>query len=460
MKSKISIGGILLGWFLVTAFLPSEQIRSPRSITVVEDKAVIDFPQKITFQSEFLSSATIQHAVLEYRTEQLNCADVIGKAFPKITPSTDIKVAWTWDMEKSTSLPPGAHVQWQWRITDTEGKETLTELKEVLWLDSVHNWRAVSGSAATIHYYHGDENFGNRMRDAAARGLAGIQNLTSLVPDGNINIYLYANYQEMRDSIYYEPQWTGGMAFPEYNILILGIPSGSESWGEKAVAHELMHVVSDRFAFSCLANIPTWLNEGLAKSNEGDFDSASKNLLRSAVQKNKIFPIRSLSGGFSENPDKADLAYIESWSIVRFLFQKSGGNAIRDLLASLRDGTTIDDALQLIYGFNVDGLDAAWRASVDATPPAPASKQSAQTATAVPTFALGLPWQPTDTPSAATPTVTPSPNAPSDQESTPLELKGTDWVSFLWLAACCLLCGSFFIGLAVLALLAARRSHS
>jgi hypothetical protein len=53
------------------------------------------------------------------------------------------------------------------------------------------------------------------------------------------------------------------------------------------------------------------------------------------------------------------------------------------LLTLLRDGTTTDDALQQIYGYNIEGLENEWRQAVGANP----SSASAQPTTqASPTF--------------------------------------------------------------------------
>jgi hypothetical protein len=457
ITNKMLLLSLGLAWFLLTGFLPSTRLPAPQGIEIKTDKAAIVFPQKVTFQSEFQSDSPIQQIVLEYRTEGLHCADVVGKAFPAFEPSKDVSVEWAWSMEKSSSLPPGAHIHWQWRVILANEEETLTQPQEIIWLDSVHAWQAIETPSITLHYYHGGSSFGNRMRDAALKGLQGIQTLTNLEPDGHIDMFLYANYQEMRDAIYDEPQWTGGMAFPDYNILILGIPNGSETWGEGAIAHELMHVVADRYAFSCLANIPTWLNEGLAQTNEGEFTAAAKRQLDDAVQKTQLVPLRSLSGGFPEDSGKADLAYLQSWSVVRFLYQKGGGGAMRNLLSALRDGTAIDEALRQSYGYSVESLDAAWRISIGAPPLQSALGSVPATVTPVPTFALEQFWIPTgEAPvGSVTPTVTLTPD-PTSVAGNP-SAQTDSLTGFLLLAFCCLLCGGFGLCLVFMIILVARR---
>jgi hypothetical protein len=416
------------------------QAQSSSPIEILENSSTSSFPSGITFSGKFRSGSAIQKIVLEYGSNSLTCTNVTAKAFPSFNDSPETAVEWTWNMERADSVPPGGKIHWQWRITNADGDETLTDLQEVLWLDREHAWQNAKGNSVTVHFYGGGTGFGNRMLGAAEAGLKGIQNLTSLQPDGPIDLYLYPSYADLRKSVYNEPQWTGGLAYGEFNLLLLGIPSGSEDWGEKAIAHELMHVVVGRFGFSCLGHRPAWLDEGLAMVSEGDLDLSAMVSLKAAILSNQIFPVKSLGGGFPEDPGKADLAYSESWSIVHFLFQKGGGASIRNLLAQLRDGISVDDALRSIYGFDVDGLDAAWRADVGAPKPKGNPQPSLRTATAVPTFEPAR-WDsdsnsPTDEPPAQTQTATPAAEPPTVEPTD----SSSSWASLSLLAVCMALC--------------------
>jgi hypothetical protein len=71
------------------------------------------------------------------------------------------------------------------------------------------------------------------------------------------------------------------------------------------------------------------------------------------------------------------------------------------LLLALRDGTTIDDALQEVYGFDVEGLEDAWRESIGApSQPASAQPTAQPTPTFIPTYVpfAGVPLVLTATP--------------------------------------------------------------
>jgi hypothetical protein len=144
-------------------------------------------------------------------------------------------------------------------------------------------------------------------------------------------------------------------------------------------------VLVGHLTFSCLGDVPTWLNEGLAVYSEGGLDSASQQQLGDAIRDNTLLTVRSLSGGFSEVSDKAYLSYSQSYSVAKFLIETYGQEKMTSLLVSLRDGLTTDEALMLTYGFNVEGLEDAWRAAIGAQPRT-ASPDGQATAQPTPTF--------------------------------------------------------------------------
>jgi hypothetical protein len=124
----------------------------------------------------------------------------------------------------------------------------------------------------------------------------------------------------------------------------------------------------------------------LAMVSEGGPGKEGMAELQDAIDQNRIFPLRSLGGNFPEDSDLANLAYDQSYSVVDFLIRRGDASRMRTLLERLGNGTTADDALMELYGFNVDGLDAAWRESVGAKPLSPEDLAPTSTPTIVPTY--------------------------------------------------------------------------
>lgn len=398
---------------IVIICAPFQTASASRAADVTNDKPVLDFPNSITFHATITAPAKITSIILEYGDQEETCGQVIAKAFPQFTPSTSVNVEWTWDMRQSGSLPPGAQIWWRWRYTDETGKETVSDQKTVTWLDNVHKWQTLTEGDVRLHWYKSDQTFAQGLLDNAYNGLARVEKDAGLTADQPIDLYIYANNNDMKDAILYEPSWTGGQAFPEYNIVIIGIAPSDLSWGQRAEVHELTHVLVGHLTFTCLGGVPTWLNEGLAVYSEGQLDPQSQAQLNDAIQNDTLLTVRSLSGSFSEVPSKAYLSYSESYSLVKFLIEKYGREEMTALLMALRDGNTVDEALTQVYGFNIEGLEDAWRQGIGAKPRAAEAEPTAvPTPTYVPTIVpiSGAPVAVTPTPfNFPTPASTESP---------------------------------------------------
>jgi hypothetical protein len=379
---------------------PTRVTAAPQA-DVSADSATLEFPNTVTFSATLEADAPIVDVTLEYGNDQLTCGEVTAKAFPDFTPGTSANVSWTWDMRQSGSLPPGANIWWRWRYVDESGSEYLSETQSVTWLDNVHDWQTLSESDIRLHYYGMSAEAANTMLASGIEGLRRNREQAGMTPDVPVDIFVYPNYEDMRDAILYEPQWTGGLAYSDFSIIIMGI-SGDANWDQDTIIHELTHILVGRNAFTCVGFIPTWLNEGLAVYSEGELDGSMKTQLDLAIRDDTLFPLRTLGGSFSEIPEKALLSYAQSYGVVKFMLETYGQEKMDQLLRDLSDAKPIDAALIERYGLDTDGLDTAWRESVGLAPLVVAQATAMPTPTHVPTFVpiSGVPLAVTPTPYA------------------------------------------------------------
>jgi hypothetical protein len=374
----------------------------------MDDGVEIEFPERITFTARITSSAEIERVVLEYGVEKLTCGTVVAKAFPQFEPERELEVSWTWEMLKSGSEPPGAQIWYRWKATDGSGVENVSTTFRVTWLDSAHEWQMLNQENLTLYWYNGSQEFAEGLLASASDSLEQLAASTGITAVKPVGIYVYGSNADLHEATLYEPGWTGGRAYPAEDVVIMGISPEDEEWGRSIIAHELTHVLVGHFTFSCLANVPTWLNEGIAVYGEGGPQPESREALESAIEEDRLISVRALSGGFSEHPGRADLSYAQSYSIVNYLIEEHGQARLLELFAEMRLGTSPDDALKKVYDFGLDGLEERWRASVGAKAKAigaTANTPSPQP-TPVPTYRpiSGAPVAPT-----AGPTRTPPP---------------------------------------------------
>lgn len=377
------------------------------SITVTRNEAQVDFPRSVTFQLELADASDVAEVSLVYEVDRSGCLEADTAVPVELNGS---QAEWTWEMVRSGNPPPGATLRWAWQITDRSGNVTTTDEQSHTFVDDRFDWQTVTAPNIRLHWYEG-ENVGPILLEAAVAGLDQLQTEMGITLDSEVQLFIYGESDDMRDAVLYIQEWAGGVAFSDYNIILIGVPPRIvESWGVPTVRHELAHLVIGQFGRSCVGGSrPTWLDEGLAVYAEGEPSESIQADIDTAIKNNSFEPVRSLNGAFSAHGPAAGIAYSQSYSVVKFLLETYGQAQMQELILTLAEGTGYDEALEAVYGFNVDGLEQAWRQSLGLPlreiPPTP----TAVSAQAIPTIEpFGLPESVPTEPAAAATAVLPT----------------------------------------------------
>jgi len=393
-------------------FLLASSAAPPPQITVARNEVESRFPLAAVFTLEASSSHAITDVVLEFATDAKTCGESTDRVVPDdFAVGPTVVAHWTWDLRRTGALPPGTTIAWRWIVRDDSGAELVTPDRTIVIDDTQYDWRETTAGPLRLHWYSGDSSFARDLLEAGEEALQTIRHATGIVYEGEIRAYVYADASAMQSATLFAPAWSGGLAFPEHRAVLTAIAPSELEWGRRAMAHELTHVVIGHYTFSCLDSTPPWVSEGLAMYAEGEAEEWTEAVLEDAIRDNSLLPVRALSQIFSNDPDLANLSYAQSRSLVAFLIEAYGPEEMLRLLDEFRAGTPEDRALDRVYGFDRDGLEAAWREHIGA-PPAPAVEGpgARPTITAYPTFAplVGVPLAATSTP-APTPSATPEP---------------------------------------------------
>ncbi len=261
-------------------------------------------------------------------------------------------------------MPPGAALDYWWLVRDASGARLETEPVRFEIFDNRYNWQKLSQGKINIFWYRGDGSFAQSLMSQAQQTLVTLAADTGAYPEKPINIYIYASAQDLQGSLIFPQEWTGGVAFTNYNIIAIGISPGNLEWGLRAMAHELTHNVVNQVVFNPYGKLPVWLDEGLAMYAEGPLTAQFSGSLQRAISNNTLISVRSLASPFSAHTEKSLLSYAQSYSLVDYLIDWYGPGEMLELLNTFKQGSTYDNALKKVYGFDMDGLDAQWRAWV------------------------------------------------------------------------------------------------
>ena len=361
---------------LVISLLTPTIVHAQENISVLDTSTENHFPSALVFKLKVESPSDITEIRLNYQVEKMNFAKVISEAWPQFVSSQSVETQWIWDMRNS-SLPPSAIVHYWWIIENKSGNKLITPATTIRFDDNRYEWQNLSSGKLTLFFYESNQAVANELLTAAQQALERLAADTSVNLENPVDLYIYANSKDLQGSMIFPREWTGGVAFTQYSIIAIGISSHNLEWGKGALAHELGHMVTHQITFSPYgANLPTWLDEGLAMHAEGKLDDNLQSYLKKAISNQKLISIRSISSPFSAISEEAYLSYAESQSVVEFLIQSYGKNKISSMLNLLKEGYSIDEALTEIYGVDQDSLDQLWRASLTASEKQPESLES------------------------------------------------------------------------------------
>lgn len=358
MIKRVSVLALVVYLSLVLS-LGSAQAQG--ELRVIRSSAEVDFPFKLNFNLSAAGDVDITDIRLHYKLDQQGFADVTSEVFVEFVPATAVEVAWTWNMKKTGGLPPGSTVQYWWTVQDTSGKRIETTPVQIQFNDNRYSWQSLTDGGVTIYWYEGRETFAQEIMESVKQALAKLSEDTGAYLRQPARIYIYASSQDLREAMVYPQEWTGGVAFTRHGVIAIGIAPYNLSWGKRAITHELTHLVIHQMTLNPYNDLPNWLDEGLAMYSEGPLSSQFKNSLSKAIADKSLISVRSLSSPFSAYAEQSYLSYAQSYSLVEFLIGNYGREKMLELLNVFREGSSYDGALEKVYGFDMDGLDALWQ---------------------------------------------------------------------------------------------------
>ncbi len=359
MIKKASILAFIVYLFL--ALLSPGLVQAQGGLTILDSSAQAEFPSKLSFSLSAESDVNITDIRLHYTVDWINLAQITSEVYIEFVPATTIDTEWTLEMIKIGGLPPWSSVDYWWTVEDTNGDRLETAPAQVQFDDNRYSWHSLAEGKVTIFWYDGNKSFAQELMAAAHQALARLAEDTGAHLKKPVKLYIYANAQDLQGAMIYPQEWTGGVAFTRHGIIAIGIAPDNLYWGKRAIAHELTHLVIHQMTLNPYSDLPTWLDEGLAMYAEGVLVSELRALLDKAITEDTLISVRSLSSPFSAYAREASLCYAQSYSLVEFLISNYGQGKMLELLKTFERGSSYDGALNEVYGFDMDGLDALWR---------------------------------------------------------------------------------------------------
>lgn len=356
----------VLALALLVALVSPGGAAAQEPLAVISDQVSTDgFPDEIVFELRAAPPVPVERAELRYSVRRLQCVSGAAVVDAELTDAGggEVSAKREWNLRRTGGLPPGAVVSYNWRLAG-DGRAFETPERTFVYEDPRFQWRRLSGDGVDVLWHEGEEAFAGVALDAAEASLRRIADSAGAAPNARVEIRLYESADALQGALVFPREYTGGVAYPAYGLIAIGLDPANLAWGRRAIAHELSHVVIGQAAFRCGAGIPSWLDEGLAMYTEGPLEDAFRRPLDAAVAADRVFALEGIAGAFPSDPEDAILAYAQSWSVVDHLIRERGPDQMNALLQSFKASGAIERALADAYGIDLLGLENRWRESI------------------------------------------------------------------------------------------------
>src|SRR3990170_3141189 len=331
-KGLVGRGVLLLVALLALAALALRPGTLAATGPTVSDEGVTNrFPDGIEFRVSASGGRPLEKVSLRYTVLP---DGTTARAVPDFEPGTRVSTSLTLaGGDNDVYLPPGTRIRYHWEVEDADGNTASTPEATVVYEDVRFDWRKLEGNGIVLYYYSGSDEDAQAMLDVARDAIAQASDLLNARVEFPVNVRTYDSVDDMRPALQrrsesYESQIiTAGVRVSSDTVLVLGNVSFS------TLRHELTHVVTAVAGEGPFGTLPAWLDEGTAVYGQS-------------------------------NPE----VYGDAWSLVSYLVDTYGPEKFARLFAEIKGGKRTDQALTAVYGFDQDGLEDEWRASLGLPP--------------------------------------------------------------------------------------------
>ncbi|MDO8569058.1 MAG: peptidase MA family metallohydrolase [Dehalococcoidales bacterium] len=365
------IAAILVLVFLVSnlVVLAPPALAQDGTILVKSSDVHAQFPDGIAFEiaAQTVAPATIKEIKLDMKVKGSGRGSY---AYLDFTPDTSVTGKYLLRTGGAQYKPVGSLFEYRFLITDSAGRILETEPATFLYLDNRFTWDKVSQGVVEVYYHGSARERAQTVLKASVEAISKMGALLGVTREQPIRVIGYNSPAEMAPALPFQAKavqtelLTQGQAWHEYGVLLELI---SDPLADGVAGHELTHMLVDDAAKGAYVNIPSWLNEGLAEYGNANPGYSYDVIMAKAIAAGQLLPLRHMQSP-PGIPQQTLLFYGQSRSVVRYLVNTYGDAKLKDLFGAFRQGLPIDEALKKTYGFDQDGLDNAWRVSLNLPP--------------------------------------------------------------------------------------------
>ncbi|MEK7850187.1 MAG: peptidase MA family metallohydrolase [Candidatus Omnitrophota bacterium] len=216
-------------------------------------------------------------------------------------------------------------------------------------------WQELRGDHFIIYYENDSDGFVKEVLRQAERDYSQIASDLGYARYANfwqwenrVKIFIYPDQDSFLKATL-QPSWSVGTA--NYTTKQISGFSGCTQFKTDTLAHEIAHLVFRDFV-GFVGEVPLWLDEGVAQSQEKSKRELINYYARALYEKNQLLSLKSLTEmdvrRVAEGAQAQDF-YVQAASLVSFLIERYGADNFTHFCRQLRDGKSLDEALRFAY---------------------------------------------------------------------------------------------------------------
>ena len=339
----------------------ARQVQGQGGIEVKDAQVVIVFGEQITFQARLNAPVPIKQASILFREVNEEVTRV-----ETLEVGEDGTVSFRYDASQNV-LPPFSTIVFWYQVTLADDKTYTSVPIRFRYDDNRFPWREAVSGPVTVHWYDGDDAFGQGALDAAGAGLLAMNDIIPLSLDAPLDIYIYSNIGDLQGALELGGEtWVGGHANPELGVVMVSIApgAGQSIEMETEIPHELAHVMLYRLLGDGYDRLPVWLSEGIASMVELYPNPDYAQALTIASENDSLLPFADLCDSFPPDSGRAFLAYAQSQSFTTYLHNTYGTTGLMSLANAYVDGLSCELGAARALSTPLSQLETRWRESV------------------------------------------------------------------------------------------------
>ncbi len=221
--------------------------------------------------------------------------------------------------------------------------------------------RELASPHFVVRYQPRDAESALAVRNMAEQSFFRLADELGYEPRRKIVIILCTNHREFeREAGGRMGMWVQGLAFSGQPRLLLKARVGRERL-KRVLVHELCHVFLGLRMAAAGVQVPRWFDEGIAKYVSGDWQPEEERLLAEATIRGEILGIAQLQAHFPSHPEKATLAYAESYALVKFLAEHDPATDLPRILDEFQATGSLNRAVRRTWHVDLPTAEQQWR---------------------------------------------------------------------------------------------------